>query len=116
MKRLIAVSALALLVCGVCIAQQPTSNTQPLSFSFIGGVGQEASFVSDIVKNAPYSATQTRQTTQTLGDGTHITTTNTTIMYRDSYGRTRTEVNGEIATINDPVSGATYRLNMKQQT
>ncbi|HEV3220339.1 MAG TPA: hypothetical protein VGZ48_11250 [Candidatus Acidoferrales bacterium] len=124
MKRSLAVSAfavtaVALLVCGAGFAQQPPPNSPPISLSFVGpagGFGQEASFMSEAVKNAPYSAKQTRQTTQTLGDGTHITTSSTTNVYRDSSGRTRTEVNDEIATINDPVGGATYRLNMKQQT
>jgi hypothetical protein len=120
MKRSIAVTAsglaaLALLVCGASFAQQPPSNPPAITFSYIGGA-QEASFVSDVVKNAPYSATQTRQTTQTLADGTHITNNSTTIMYRDSAGRTRAEMNGEIATINDPVGGATYRLDLKSQT
>jgi hypothetical protein len=118
MKRSIAATsfaALALLVCGATFAQQPPSNPQQITFSYLAG-GQEASFVRDVVKNAPYSATQTRQSTQTLADGTHITNSSTTIMYRDSSGRTRTEVNGEIATIYDPVAGATYRLNMKSQT
>lgn len=121
MKRLIAVvasglTALALLVCGASSAQQPPSNPPALTFSYVAGGVQEASFVRDVVKNAPYSATQTRQSTQTLADGTHITNNSTTIVYRDSAGRTRTEVNGEIATIYDPVAGATYRLNMKSQT
>jgi hypothetical protein len=124
MKRSLAVSAfavtaVALLVCGAGFAQQSPPNSPPISLSFVGpagGFGQEASFMSEAVKNAPYSAKQTRQTTQTLGDGTHITTSSTTNVYRDSSGRTRTEVNDEIATINDPVGGATYRLNMKQQT
>jgi hypothetical protein len=117
MNRLIAVSAfaaVALLVCGASLAQQPPANTGGISFVYAGG--QETSFVSNVVKNAPYSATQTRQSTQTLADGTHITNNSTSIVYRDSSGRTRTEVNGEITTIYDPVAGATYRLNMKSQT
>jgi hypothetical protein len=119
MKRLIAAAGfavVALLVCGATFAQQSSSNPQTVTLSLVPNGGQESSFVRDVVKNAPYSATQTRTTTQTLADGTHITNSSTTIMYRDSQGRTRTEVNGEIATIYDPVAGATYRLNMKSQT
>ncbi len=119
MKRLLAVTALALLFCGASFAQQSSTSTSDLAgAAYKLAVAQQAGFVNvnRVVKNAPYSAKQVHETTQTLADGTHIATTSTVTHYRDSSGRTRTEVNDEIATINDPVGGAIYRLNMKAQT
>jgi hypothetical protein len=122
MKRSLAVTAAALLVCGAAFAQQQESK-QPTatgwSYSMpAGAMPQQGGFinVSGTVKNAPYSAKQTHERTQTLADGTHITVNTVSNVYRDSSGRTRTEANEEIATINDPVNGAIYRLNMKAQT
>jgi hypothetical protein len=120
MKRSIVVTAAALLVCGAGFAQQLELKQQPgpiFTYSLpAGATPQQAGIVGKIVKNAPYSAKQVHERTQTLSDGTHISTTNVTTVYRDSSGRTRTVVNDEMATIYDPVAGATYRLNMKAQT
>jgi hypothetical protein len=120
MKRSLAVAAAALLVCGAGFAQQqeskqPTATGWSYSLS-ASATPQQAAFIAKSVKNSPYSAKQVHERTQTLSDGTHITTRTVTTMYRDSSGRTRTEVNDEMATINDPVNGAVYRLNMKAQT
>jgi hypothetical protein len=52
-------------------------------------VSTEMSFGHKIVKNAPYSAQATTETTQTLGDGNRIVRKNTASIYRDSEGRTR---------------------------
>jgi hypothetical protein len=52
-------------------------------------ISTEMSFGSKIVKNAPYSAQATTETTQTLGDGNRIVRKNTATVYRDSEGRTR---------------------------
>ena len=41
------------------------------------------------VKGAPYSATTTSESTQTLADGNHISQTYTGAVARDSQGRTR---------------------------
>src|SRR5580658_5440268 len=110
-----AVTSLALLVCSAGFAQQ-TTNTMPTGMAFTYTTPQQGSYVGGTVKNAPYSAKLTNESTRTLADGTHITTKSVIVTYRDSAGRTRTEVNDELATINDPVGGATYRLNIKQQT
>jgi hypothetical protein len=44
------------------------------------------------VKGAPFSATASTETTQTLPDGTSIHRTTTSNLYRDSQGRSRSEV------------------------
>jgi len=44
-----------------------------------------------VVTGAPYSADEVNENVQTLADGTHITHTSTSKVYRDSAGRTRTE-------------------------
>ena len=77
-----------------------------------------------VLKGKPYSAKQTTEHTQTLADGTHITTKpTTTLLYRDSEGRTRTErpffggpyapnVDGPIVIqISDSVAGYQYTLD-----
>src|SRR5271155_2526687 len=56
-----------------------------------------------IVKNQPYSAEATTETTQTLGDGTHIHNQSSYTIYRDSEGRVRRETPTEIW-ISDPVA------------
>ncbi|HEY0384534.1 MAG TPA: hypothetical protein VGC64_00915, partial [Pyrinomonadaceae bacterium] len=52
-------------------------------------VSTEMSFGNKIVKNAPYSAQATTETTQMLADGNRIVRKNTASVYRDSEGRTR---------------------------
>jgi hypothetical protein len=93
--------------------------------------GSEAKFVSfemsmngKPVTGAPYAADAVTETTQTLGDGNHITRKTTNKNYRDSQGRTRREqsfqtigpwsTNGDTSVmvqINDPVAGVNYSLN-----
>ena len=74
---------------------------------------------SNVVKNAPYTASAVSVTTQTLGDGIRIINKSTGSLARDGEGRTRREENvvrigslqGEgpkIVTINDPVAHAEY--------
>ena len=73
---------------------------------------------------APYSATRETETIQTLSDGTHITRKSRSLLYRDSYGRTRTDMffpeprQGAADSqqpmqimINDPVDGVNYIPN-----
>ena len=77
----------------------------------------------------PYSADQVTEHVQTLADGTHITQTmQTTKLYRDSAGRTRTEhtftppagavmASGpSFIQIADPVAGYRYTLDPHTQT
>src|SRR5262245_14469891 len=77
-----------------------------------------------VVKGAPYSATATTETIQTLSDGNQIIRKNESKLYRDSEGRTRIEqtletigkwaADGEAQQnifINDPVAGVSYSLD-----
>lgn len=87
-------------------------------------LGFEGLHGGKVVKGAPFSATTTTETTQTLSDGTTIHRTTTSALYRDSQGRSRNEVtlsgfgplqaSGEthtMVTIADPVAGAHYMLD-----
>src|SRR5262249_49996026 len=82
-----------------------------------------------VVKGAPYSATATTETIQTLSDGNQIIRKNESKLYRDSEGRTRLEQTletigkwtavGEAQQnifINDPVAGVSYNLDPRTHT
>ena len=82
-----------------------------------------------VVKGAPYSATATTETTQTLSDGNQIIRKNESKLYRDNDGRTRMEqtletmgkwtAEGEarqLITINDSVAGVSYSLDPRTHT
>jgi hypothetical protein len=77
-----------------------------------------------VVKGAPFTATASTETTQTLADGTTIHRISPATLYRDSQGRSRSEVtmsgfgpleaSGKtrtMVTIADPVAGAHYMLD-----
>ncbi|HEY4899891.1 MAG TPA: hypothetical protein VIH91_03625 [Terriglobales bacterium] len=80
------------------------------------------------VKGAPYSATITNESVQTLADGTHITQTSSGTTARDSQGRTRQDAPlpalGNLSAsdaphlvfLQDPVAGASYTLNLTDKT
>lgn len=73
-----------------------------------------------LVKNAPYSAEMVSERTQTLGDGNQIVNKTTSMSYRDSAGRTRTETRNakdEVVSviINDPVAGVRYILRPRDK-
>ena len=80
------------------------------------------------VKNAPFSADVTVESSHTLADGNHIRQTVNAKVYRDSEGRTRREqavnLNGlapdanmrQMVFINDTVAGVSYSLNAKERT
>ena len=84
------------------------------------------SFGGKVVKGAPYSGEAVTETIQTLSDGNRIINKFTSLVYRDSEGRTRREQSlkglgvlgvGEepfkTIFINDPVAGVTYSLDSK---
>ncbi len=69
-----------------------------------------------VVKNAPYSAEVINERIQTLPDGNQIVKRSSQMSYRDSAGRTRTEVrdaNGGLRSINifDSVEGTKFIVN-----
>ncbi len=81
-----------------------------------------------IIKGAPFSATASSETTQTLQDGNTIHRTTSSALYRDSQGRFRREVtlsgfgwlqtSGKaytMITIGDPIAGAHYLLDPEQK-
>jgi hypothetical protein len=87
------------------------------------------SFGGKVVKGAPYSAEAVTETIQTLGDGNRIVNRMSSMIYRDSEGRTRREQSlkglgilgaGEepfkTIFINDPVAGVTFALDSRSHT
>jgi len=86
-------------------------------------------FDGKVVKDAPYSATATTESVQTLSNGARLTHKMTSSIYRDSQGRTRREMTldsiGPFATagepaqlvfINDTVAGVHYILDQRNHT
>jgi hypothetical protein len=67
------------------------------------------------VLGRPISADEVRTSTQTLGDGSHITKSETEKFYRDGQGRMRTETATNVI-IFDPVAGLTYSLDTAKKT
>lgn len=77
----------------------------------VGGRGQ-------LVTGSPLSAREVNKTVQTLGDGTVLENTQTTLFYRDSQGRTRIErgdSNGPV-TIVDPVAAVRITIDPSTKT
>ena len=80
------------------------------------------------VKGAPYSATTTSESVQTLADGNRISQTYTGSVARDSQGRTRQDtalppIGNLSATslphlvfVRDPVAGTSFTLNLTDKT
>jgi hypothetical protein len=80
------------------------------------------------VMGAPYSATVTNETTETLADGTHIVQKTSGTIARDSEGRTRQDAPlpsignlsaanaPHIVFIQDPVAQVSYTLNLTDKT
>ena len=74
-----------------------------------------------LVKNAPYSAEMVAERSRTLGDGNEIVHKSSSMSYRDSAGRTRTETRnnkGEVVSvmIDDPVAGTRYLLRPRDKS
>lgn len=113
---------------GVAFAQKPETEG-PIFFSgdnaekvhaevIAGGVSggiYQFGLIGPVVKGAPYSAESVAESSQTLGDGTHISRQESHTIYRDGEGRVRRE-SGEQVWISDPVANVSYVLDTKQQT
>lgn len=80
--------------------------------------------IGKVVKGAPYTATATTETTQTLSDGNRIINKTTASLARDNEGRTRREENftkvgnlqsspAKAIMINDPVAHTEYMVQPK---
>jgi hypothetical protein len=91
------------------------TNKMHAEFMPDGIVSARFGMMGPTVKGAPYAADGVTETTQTLGDGTHISRQDTYTIYRDGEGRVRRE-SGDEAWISDPVAKVSYVLNNKQQT
>lgn len=80
------------------------------------------------IKGAPFSATISNESVQTLADGTHITQSSAGSTARDSQGRTRQDAPlpnigslsatdaPHIVIIHDPLAGTSYTLNLTDKT
>ena len=92
-------------------------------------LGFEGMHGRKVVTGAPFSAIAVSETTQTLGDGNHISRKTQTNLFRDSQGRFRKEVTlpaiGPLATsgqpksfvmINDPVASTNFILHADTKT
>src|ERR1700733_8908842 len=101
---------------------------QPIGPVTTIGVGMLGKGPGAPVQGAPYSATITNESVQTLGDGTHITQTISGSIARDSQGRTRQDAPlppiGNLSAadaphmvfIQDPVAQTAYTLNLTDKT
>jgi hypothetical protein len=114
----------ACLVCGFANAQDQEKaarekmQVEQAQLSLRSGVPemQDAGVMfGEVVKGAPFTAQRTEESTQTLGDGTHINHKSSISYARDSAGRVRRE-DDEWITIYDPVANVSYRLNKKNHT
>lgn len=132
----IAPVVLAMLICSVIAGAQQISKPAGQSSSSIeselrSGGNFHSSFASDefafnggvVVQGAPFSAVSTKETTQLLSDGRRHVRRMTSIIYRDSEGRTRNEWWNDRkpadaarpAVIYDAVTGASYILNKRER-
>jgi hypothetical protein len=70
-----------------------------------------------VVKDRPYSAVVTTETTQTLANGAHIRQHSRYTIARDAVGRIRQEnsATGKVF-LSDPVEGATYLMDPQTRT
>jgi hypothetical protein len=99
----------------------PAGPVTAVAFGAIAGSG-------GVVAGAPYFATITNESMQTLADGTHITQSSSGMTARDSQGRTRQDAPlpaiGNLSAadaphlvfLQDPVAGASYTLNLTDKT
>src|SRR5580658_11340616 len=91
-------------------------------------MGFEGMHGGKVVKGAPFSATATSETTETLQDGSPLHRTSQVSMYRDSFGRSRHEATftgfgpltasggpKKMVMISDPVAGVHIMLDDTQK-
>jgi hypothetical protein len=88
----------------------------PATFQFATASGPKVLFNystigGPVVTGRPFSATEERKSSQILGDGTHIETTETNRLFRDEQGRTRQERKDGGISIYDPVAGFSAQLD-----
>jgi hypothetical protein len=118
------ISILALLASS-CVFAQPETNRVFVTAGVAGGFSRTA---AGPVQNAPYSATITNESVQTLADGNRIVQTSTGSTARDSMGRTRQDAPlppianmspadaPHLVFLQDPVAQVSYTLNLTDKT
>ena len=104
MRRILAVTGLALMASGVALGQGQSALAKP-----------QLAFMAAPVKGAPYCAQESTEHTQKLGDGTNIDRKSSAMVCRDSEGRERRETDTMI-TIMDPVAAVSYHLNKENHS
>jgi hypothetical protein len=118
---------LFVLIAASCVAAQEKGN---VVYQTAGSVGAVAfgGVAARPVQGAPYSATITNESIQTLADGNRIVQTSTGTTARDSQGRTRQDTVlpaiGNLSAANaphlifihDPVMQTSYTLNLTEKT
>ncbi len=110
------------LAASVVMAQ--SGDIQVNSFQSVKTMGGSITFnpvvdrIGAVVTGSPMSAKEVNKTVQTLSDGTELENTHSTLFYRDSQGRTRTEPQEPNAAIviQDPVAGVRIILNPSNKT
>jgi hypothetical protein len=115
---------LASLAVSVAFAQPPANQV----FVTGGAFGFDAKMSAATVQGAPYSATITNESVQTLADGNRIVQSSGGTTARDSLGRTRQDAPlppignmspadaPHIVFLQDPVAQASYTLNLTDKT
>ncbi len=115
----------ALIATGAAFAQQETNH---VVVARAGAFGFPARMSAAAVQGAPYTATITNESIQTLADGNRIVQTSTGTTARDSMGRTRQDAPlptiGNMAPadaphfvfLQDPVAQVSYTLNLTDKT
>ncbi len=117
---------LTLLACSSVFAQPETHIVSGGFGAGVAGAFQRTSAAP--VTGAPYSATITNESVQTLADGNRIVQTSTGTTARDSMGRTRQDAPlpaignmspadaPHLVFLQDPVAQVSYTLNLRDKT
>jgi hypothetical protein len=115
---------LTLLAVSTAFAQSESNHI----FISSGGIGGGLQMSDAPVQGAPYSATITNESVQTLADGNRIVQTSSGTTARDSMGRTRKDATlplignmspadaPHLVFVQDPVAQTSYTLNLKDKT
>jgi hypothetical protein len=119
---------LIVLIAASCASAQEKGNVVYQTAGSVGAVAFGGGFAARPVQGAPYSATITNESVQTLVDGNRIVQTSTGTTARDSQGRTRQDTVlpaiGNLSAANaphlifihDPVTQTSYTLNLTEKT
>jgi hypothetical protein len=119
MKKGFVIIAGAVVASAALYGQGASEGSATYQFAVASGPRQVFSYStigSPVVTGRPYSATEERTSTQMLGDGTHIETTETNRLFRDEQGRTRVERKDGGISIYDPVAGFSAQLDPSTKT